>query len=134
MPRPDPAVAGVRLMSDYMAEWPLWVGNGNFNVTAEHLGLSTALARRLWDWERLFDAHYSHETGWDSESARAEYAAQADVLFRDLRADFVPTWLCLSTCGHSGKLRTPTSMTEVLAAGCLRRPCQRHERALDRTR
>jgi hypothetical protein len=77
-------------MSDYTAEWPLWVGNGHINVTADPLGLSTALARRLWEWERLFDAHYSHETGWDSESARAEYAAQADVLFRDLRAELRP--------------------------------------------
>jgi hypothetical protein len=72
-------------MSEYTSEWPLWVGN--INVTADHLGLSPALARRLWDWERLFDAHYSHESGWDSESARVGYASQADGLFRDLRTE-----------------------------------------------
>lgn len=75
-------------MSDYTTEWPLWVGN--INVTADHLGLSPALARRLGDWERLFEAHYSHKTGWDSESARAVYATEADVLFRALRTELRP--------------------------------------------
>jgi|SRR3954452_19317961 hypothetical protein len=88
MPVPDPDVAEVRLMSDYTSEWPLWVGN--VNVTADHLGLSSALAGRLWDWGQLFDAHYSHQTGWDSESARARYATEADVLFRDLRTELSP--------------------------------------------
>jgi len=84
-------------MSDYFAEWPLWVDN--INVTADHLGLSPALARRLWDWERLFDEHYSHETGWDSEAARAGYASQADALLRDLKTELGPDMaLSLDVC------------------------------------
>ena len=88
MPVPDQVVGGVRLMSDYSSEWPLWIGN--VNVTADHLGLSSALACRLWDWERHFDTHHNHKSGWDSEPAREWYANQAEALFRDLRTELSP--------------------------------------------
>ena len=100
-------------MSDYTAEWPLWVGNANINVTADHLGLSTALARRLWDWERLFNAHYSHETGGTLTRRVRSMPPRPMCCFVTSERNFVPRWLCLSTCGRSGKLSTPTSTTDV---------------------
>jgi hypothetical protein len=81
---PDPVVAGVRLMSDYAAQSPLWIGA--VNVTPEHLGLSPDLARRVAEWEECFLTHfgYADEQGWNSASAREWYADRADGLLRDL--------------------------------------------------
>jgi hypothetical protein len=90
---PDPVAAGVRLMSDYYAKWPLWIGD--VNVTPAHLGLSAAMAGRLEEWQRCFLTHYTHtnDLGWDSASAREWYAAEAEALFRDLKNEVRPTVL-----------------------------------------
>lgn len=85
---PSPLRLGVRLMSDYRAESPVWVGR--YLVAPEYLGISADLARRLREWQQLFEEHFDDARGWDSEAIRESYRDHADVLLRDLRAELDP--------------------------------------------
>ncbi len=75
-------------MSDYTAESPLWDRQGM--VEPEDRGLSAELAASLRSWEAHFEAHFDHESGWDSEAARRWYADQVEGLASQLRTELGP--------------------------------------------
>ena len=82
--------AVVRLMSEYMAGWPLWSLSPGDNDRADKDRLSPALRDALYAWEALFERHFSWDTGWESEAAAQQYQDQAVPLVERLRLELGP--------------------------------------------
>lgn len=78
----------MRLLSDYGAESPTWVGG--VMVSPEHLSVSAPLATRLRRWQQHFVDHFDVDHGWDSDTAREWYRVEAEGLVEDLRAELDP--------------------------------------------
>ena len=74
-------------MSDYLAESPLW--STDDMLLPENLGLSLPLVAAINDWQRHFETHFDHETGWDSRSNQEWYRASASEL-EDALAEELP--------------------------------------------
>jgi hypothetical protein len=75
-------------MSEYMAESPLW--STDDMLLPEELRLSPNLVTALNEWQSHFEAHFHHETGWDSATSREWYRVRApglvDALNKELPA------------------------------------------------
>jgi hypothetical protein len=76
----DDVPTSIRLSPDYSAPSPLWPSSDATDalVPKELLG-------RLIRWQRDFDSNFRWDTGWQSEEAKARWAAQAADLEADLR-------------------------------------------------
>lgn len=63
----------VRLMNDYMADWPLWGSEGA--TEAEDWELSPQLKERLAAWAAFFNEHFREDHGFPTvETARTHRA------------------------------------------------------------
>ena len=80
----------VRLMSDYMAGWPLWGLSTVVEDTPDEERLSPALSEALYAWEELFERHFRWDTGWDNDAAAKQYQDQAVPLVERLRLELGP--------------------------------------------
>lgn len=78
-------LTGVKLMSDYDAESPLWIDN--VMIDPRRLALSVELSTGLLAWQAHFVAHFHHEGGWDTTSDRSWYGERGDELVRSLREE-----------------------------------------------
>ena len=67
-------------MSDYGVGWPLWASDGV--VSPSMLGISRALADRLYAWQDLFEQRFHHEHGWQSRHDADIYAQEGEELKR----------------------------------------------------
>jgi hypothetical protein len=68
-----------------MAESPLW--STDDMLLPEKLGLSPPLVAAINDWQRHFETHFDHETGWDSSSSQEWYRAVAPELMDALKEE-----------------------------------------------
>jgi hypothetical protein len=78
-------VRGLKLSSDYRAEWPLWSDqDGMVEPTA--LGVPAETCADLRAWQDLFDAGFDPDSGWRDGSVERQYAHAAVDLLRRLRS------------------------------------------------
>jgi hypothetical protein len=73
-----------RLMCDYCAEWPLWLGDMR---NPEDLALTDGLVVDVKAWQHHFDAHFHWERGWDTEAGKDWHADEGRRLARALEAE-----------------------------------------------
>lgn len=76
----DDAPASIVLSPDYSAPSPLWPSSDATDAL-----VPSELLERLTRWQRDFDSNYRWDTGWQSEAAKARWAAQAADLEADVR-------------------------------------------------
>ena len=83
----------MRLMSDYLCGWPLWLDDGGVGEEfAEDVGLTTELRRDLVAVQSFFDERFHWDTGWRGHGDDRRYADQmVDALFR-LRRELGGEW------------------------------------------
>ena len=70
----------ITLMPEYGVEVPLWPQADE----TEDL-VSDRLKSKLEAWQATFDSHFSWDSGWDSEEAKAAWASDAKGLEAELR-------------------------------------------------
>ena len=80
LPAESSGPPSVRLSPDYGAPSPLWP----LSDAPDALGPEALLAR-LVAWQQDFDANFRWDSGWQSNEAKARWAAEAAVLVGDLR-------------------------------------------------
>lgn len=72
----------IRLMNGYSCTWPLWIPCGHANSAC--LGLSHELDADLQAWQRYFDKHYHHRSGWSDADDATRYRQWGIELFQRL--------------------------------------------------
>lgn len=86
-----PAIGTVKLMSDYMADWPLW-GRMGLTELEDWQMLSEQLLQRLQAWDETFQSSYRVENGWTTHRLATWYANEGERLARDLADELGQTW------------------------------------------
>jgi hypothetical protein len=84
----------VKVMSDYLCGWPLWLAGGVVgDWFAEEVGLSPQLRRDLVAAQAFFDERFHWDGGWRDPADASRYADQmVDALFR-LRRELGNEWV-----------------------------------------
>src|SRR5262245_10970519 len=80
----EPLPDEIRLSPDYSAPLPLW---GQGCVPWQLTKFTPELLDRLAAWQSEFDDNFQWETGWRSPEIRDHWAAQAEKLAADVRAE-----------------------------------------------
>ena len=74
----------IRLMDEHSSDWPVWTDfEGQEN--RPEWGFSADLVRDLKFWALDFEAHYSHITGWKTQSHRENHVAEGQRLQADIQ-------------------------------------------------
>lgn len=68
----------VRLMNDYMVDWPLWGSEGE--TAAEDWALSPQLKERLAAWAAFFNKHYHEDHGFPTVEMARKHRAEGIAL------------------------------------------------------
>jgi len=76
----DRPLPEVRLSPDYSAPSPLWPTSDETDSLVPE-----ALLAKLIAWQEEFDDNFRWDTGWQSNEAKLQWAAEADILEADLR-------------------------------------------------
>ncbi|MDX6278812.1 MAG: hypothetical protein QOJ72_2940 [Nocardioidaceae bacterium] len=79
----------IRLMSDYMASWPVWDHGGLTDQDEWEAILSPGLHCRLIDWQAYFEAYFDHRSGWTAGSPD-KYRSEGEALAADLAKELGP--------------------------------------------
>jgi hypothetical protein len=74
----------VILSPDYMADLPLWRGDGG-RLAWQITKFSPELLDRLASWQKEFDSNFHWDNGWRSTTARDRWAAGAQDLAAEVR-------------------------------------------------
>jgi hypothetical protein len=79
----------VKLMSDYVAGWPLWTVEEGL-IAPGAFSLSASLTADLRDWQELFEREFHWDRGWRTPEAEAHYARAAPGLLLRLNQELGP--------------------------------------------
>jgi len=85
----------VKVMSDYLCGWPLWVDGGGVvgDSFAHERGLSAELRRDLIGVQAFFEERFHWDSGWRDAGDDARYAHQLVDVFLRLGRELGDGWV-----------------------------------------
>lgn len=66
-------------MNEYTVTWPLWKESGL--AERDEFPITEMLARRLERWARIFNDHFSWDSGWDDPTLKEAHRTEARKLY-----------------------------------------------------